>query len=171
MRSSWIPSLVATWTSDPLPYSEMIYSFIFVTPICPCKPNFISMPSTVCGHMHISAWELPTQHRHWFQSLWLKHSGAGVGSWSINTPRYCLSSGKMTKAQHAKDIPFSLYLEPAESRKRLFREGLWCKLSIILCTEEMATLVLARAGFESFPVHSGDALSAVSDLLMKYVSL
>lgn len=35
----------------------------------------------------------------------------------------------------------------------------------------MATLVLAKPGFESFPVRSGNALSAVPDLLVKDVSL
>lgn len=64
----------------------------------------------------------------------------------------------------------SLCLESAESRGSLFREGLCCKISVILCTEEMGTLVLENSGFESFPVRSGDALSVGPDLLAKNVS-
>lgn len=43
-------------------------------------------------------------------------------------------------------------------------------MSIILCAEEVATLVLANRGFESFPVRLGDALNAGTDLLAKDVN-
>ena len=90
--------------------------------------------------------------------------GGGVGTLSISGVLTLLGTAcpqvKEQKHSTQKISLTSRCLDPDESRGRLFREGLWCKISIILCTEETTTLVLANPGFESFPVRSGNALSA-----------